>query len=63
MQPALYRAAAALFGPVIRVTYGKSEMFNPITVLEMDEAADYYRDLVDSRRGVSRLAGAPASKS
>jgi acyl-CoA synthetase (AMP-forming)/AMP-acid ligase II len=45
LQPALYRAAAALFGPVIRVTYGKSEMFNPITVLEMDEAADYYRDL------------------
>ncbi|TMJ03375.1 MAG: acyl--CoA ligase [Alphaproteobacteria bacterium] len=46
LQPALYRAAAALFGPVIRVTYGKSEMFNPITVLEMDETADYYRDLV-----------------
>jgi acyl-CoA synthetase (AMP-forming)/AMP-acid ligase II len=46
LQPALYRATAALFGPVIRVTYGKSEMFNPIAVLEMDEAADYYRDLV-----------------
>jgi len=46
LQPALYRAAAALFGPVIRVTYGKSEMFNPITVLEMDDAADYYHDLV-----------------
>ena len=45
LQPALYRAATALFGEVIRVTYGKSEMFNPITVLEMDEAADYYRDL------------------
>ena len=45
LQPALYRAAAALFGPVIRVTYGKSEMFNPITVLEMSDAADYYRDL------------------
>ena len=46
LQPALHRAATALFGPVIRVTYGKSEMFNPITVLEMDEAEDYYRDLV-----------------
>lgn len=45
LQPALYRAAAALFGPVIRVTYGKSEMFNPITVLETQDAADYYRDL------------------
>src|SRR4029077_10590188 len=37
---------ATLFGPVIRVTYGKSEMFNPITVLEMREAEEYYRDLV-----------------
>jgi len=45
LQPALYHAAAKLFGPVIRVTYGKSEMFNPITVLEVGEAADYYRDL------------------
>ena len=45
LQPALYHAAAALFGPVIRVTYGKSEIYNPITVLEMHEAADYYRDL------------------
>ncbi len=45
LQPALYHAAAALFGPVIRVTYGKSEMFNPITVLEPHEAAEYYRDL------------------
>ena len=45
LQPALYHAAAAKFGPVIRVTYGKSEMFNPITVLEIEEAADYYRDL------------------
>ena len=45
LQPALYHAAATLFGPVIRVTYGKSEMFNPITVLEIEDAADYYRDL------------------
>ena len=39
LQPALHRAASALFGPVIRVTYGKSEMFNPITVLKIDQAA------------------------
>jgi acyl-CoA synthetase (AMP-forming)/AMP-acid ligase II len=45
LQPALYHAAVAKFGPVIRVTYGKSEMFNPITVLEVEEAAEYYRDL------------------
>jgi len=46
LQPALYRAATVLFGPVIRVTYGKSEVFNPITVLEMKDAAEYYRNLV-----------------
>ena len=34
LQPPLYRQAAAMFGPVVRVTYGKSEMFNPITMLE-----------------------------
>ncbi len=45
LQPALYHAAAAKFGAAIRITYGKSEMYNPITVLEIDEAADYYRDL------------------
>lgn len=45
LQPALYHAAVAKFGAVIRVTYGKSEMYNPITVLEIDAAADYYRDL------------------
>jgi acyl-CoA synthetase (AMP-forming)/AMP-acid ligase II len=45
LQPALYHAAAAKFGAAIRVTYGKSEMYNPITVLETNEAADYYRDL------------------
>jgi acyl-CoA synthetase (AMP-forming)/AMP-acid ligase II len=30
---------------VIRVPSSKSEMFNPITVLETQDAADYYRDL------------------
>jgi acyl-CoA synthetase (AMP-forming)/AMP-acid ligase II len=45
LQPALYHKAAALFGPVVRVTYGKSEMFNPITVLETGETDAYYRDL------------------
>jgi acyl-CoA synthetase (AMP-forming)/AMP-acid ligase II len=45
LQPPLYKKAEALFGPVVRVTYGKSEMFNPITVLETAETDDYYRDL------------------
>ncbi|MGH7043721.1 MAG: class I adenylate-forming enzyme family protein [Acetobacteraceae bacterium] len=31
--PALYAKARAIFGPVVRVTYGKSEIVNPITVL------------------------------
>jgi malonyl-CoA/methylmalonyl-CoA synthetase len=58
LQPALYHAAAATFGPVVRVTYGKSEMFNPITVLEPHDTADYYRDL-SSLEAV--CLGAPAA--
>ncbi len=45
LQPPLYHQAVAMFGPVVRVTYGKSEMFNPITVLEPHETDAYYRDL------------------
>lgn len=37
LSPELYRAARAIFGPVVRVTYGKSEIFNPITVLSPDD--------------------------
>ena len=33
LTPALYRDAREMFGPIVRVTYGKSEMVNPITVL------------------------------
>ena len=39
---ATYRRAERLFGPVVRVTYGKSECTNPITVLAPAETADYY---------------------
>ena len=35
----LYARAAAQFGPVVRVTYGMSECFNPITVLEGPDVA------------------------
>jgi acyl-CoA synthetase (AMP-forming)/AMP-acid ligase II len=31
--PAVYARARAIFGPVVRVTYGKSEINNPITIL------------------------------
>jgi acyl-coenzyme A synthetase/AMP-(fatty) acid ligase len=43
LTPALYEKARALFGPVVRVTYGKSEINNPITVLPPDECERYYR--------------------
>ena len=36
----LWRRAAEAFGPVVRVTYGMSECFNPITVLEAPEVAE-----------------------
>jgi malonyl-CoA/methylmalonyl-CoA synthetase len=35
----LWQRAAEAFGPVVRVTYGMSECFNPITVLEAPEVA------------------------
>lgn len=43
LSAALYRKARALFGPVVRITYGKSECVNPITVLPPAE--------VDARLG------------
>lgn len=40
----LYARARAIFGPVIRITFGKTEVFNPITVLTPDETDRWYRD-------------------
>jgi len=40
----LYRKARAMFGPVIRVTYGKSEITNPITELRPAECEAYYAE-------------------
>lgn len=34
LTPSLYARARALFGPCVRVTYGKSENVNPITILD-----------------------------
>ena len=42
--PALYAKARAMFGPVIRVTYGKSEIVNPITLLPAGATDAYYAD-------------------
>ena len=44
LTPALYEKARALFGPVVRITYGKSEVVNPITVLPPDSCERYYRE-------------------
>lgn len=38
----LYRAARRTFGPVVRVTYGMSELWNPITVLSPEETDAFY---------------------
>ena len=40
--PSLYHKAKAVFGPVIRVTYGKSEITNPIATLSPAETDAYY---------------------
>jgi acyl-CoA synthetase (AMP-forming)/AMP-acid ligase II len=44
LTPTLYHRARRVFGPVVRVTYGKSEVFNPITALESRETDAWYRD-------------------
>ncbi len=38
----MYERAFAMFGPVVRVTYGKSECVNPITVLSTDQTHAYF---------------------
>jgi acyl-CoA synthetase (AMP-forming)/AMP-acid ligase II len=49
--PSLYDKARAIFGPVIRVTYGKSEINNPIASLSPAETAAYYAE-ADRGEGV-----------
>lgn len=44
LSPTLYRNAVNAFGEIIRVTYGKSEIFNPITVLDPAETAAVYAE-------------------
>lgn len=38
----VYQMAAEMFGPVLRVTFGKTECINPITVLDGHESAALY---------------------
>lgn len=42
LAPALYARAAAMFGPVVRITYGKTECVNPITVLAPEETHAHF---------------------
>ncbi len=42
LTPNLYAKARALFGPVVRITYGKSEVVNPIAVLPPAACELYY---------------------
>ncbi len=37
LTPAMYRKAESMFGAVVRVTYGKTECTNPITVLDAQD--------------------------
>lgn len=56
--PALYQRARATFGPVVRVTYGKTEMINPITVLPPVETDAYY---IEPRHGDGVCVGWPGT--
>ena len=42
LTPALYRRTHAMFGPKVRITFGKSECVNPITVLDMHDTDAYF---------------------
>ena len=42
LTPALYHRAHAMFGPKVRITFGKSECVNPITVLGMQDTHSYF---------------------
>jgi acyl-CoA synthetase (AMP-forming)/AMP-acid ligase II len=53
----LWRRAADAFGPVVRVTYGMSECFNPITVLEPPEVA---AAMAEPEDGLGACLGWPA---
>lgn len=55
LTPTLYERARRVFGPVVRVTYGKSEVFNPITVLEPVETDAWYGEKGTGRRRLRRM--------
>ncbi len=56
--PSLYAKARAMFGPVVRITYGKTEIINPITVLSPAATDAYYAEPAD---GEGVCVGWPAT--
>ncbi|WP_226576155.1 class I adenylate-forming enzyme family protein [Acuticoccus sediminis] len=58
LTPDVYHAAKAIFGPVVRITYGKTETFNPITVLTPAETDRWY---ASPAAAASNCVGWPAS--
>ncbi|UOD49509.1 class I adenylate-forming enzyme family protein [Orrella daihaiensis] len=44
---AMYRRAKAMFGPVVRITYGKSECVNPITILSPEQTESLFKSTDD----------------
>ena len=54
---ALYQRARKMFGPVVRITYGKSECVNPITVLSTSETEAYFSQ---AQIGPGACVGYPA---
>jgi len=48
----LYADARRIFGPCMRVTYGMTEIFNPITVLEPEECDACYNELGERAAGM-----------
>ena len=48
---ALYHKACAMFGPVVRITFGKSECVNPITVLDPAATHEYFNSSDQHRPG------------
>lgn len=58
LSPGLYARARRVFGPVIRVTYGKTEVNNPICVLEPPELDAWY---AEGGPGADACVGWPAT--
>lgn len=44
LPPAIYARVRAMFGPVVRMTYGKTEVFNPIAVLPPADTEAFYAE-------------------